>query len=144
MLALDLQLGSGAQGMLYALEVDGEHTVVEECRSIGAACILAHALVQAMAGAKRDIGELSLACGLLLELAHVTAHHIVGGIEHHREVLVAVCVDLALRLGVCLEAAMPLQMIGRDVQKHGNLGLEELGGGQLVRGNLGNVAIDRA
>ena len=45
-LALDLELRSGTKGMLDALEIYREHTIVKECRGIGPACIFTHALVR--------------------------------------------------------------------------------------------------
>ena len=44
MLALDLELRSSAKGMLDALEIYREHTIVKECRGIGPACIFTHGM----------------------------------------------------------------------------------------------------
>ena len=143
-LALDLELRSGAKGMLDTLEIYREHTIVKECRGIGPACIFTHALVKTVTGAQRDVCELALFGRLLLQLAYIGAHNIIRGIEHYRAVFIAVGIYLLLRLGICLETSMPFQMIGRDVQQHGDLRLEELCGRKLVRGNLSNIAFNVA
>ena len=115
-LALDLELRSGTKGMLDALEIYREHTIVKECRGIGPACIFTHALVKTVAGAQRDVCELALFDRLLLQLAHIGAHNIICGIEHYRAVFVAVGIYLLLCPSIRFETSMPFQMIGRDVQ----------------------------
>ena len=115
-LALDLELRSSAKGMLDALEIYREHTIVKECRGIGPACIFTHALVKTATGAQRDVCELALFSRLLLQLAHIGAHNIICGIEHYRAVFVAVGIYLLLCLSIRFETSMPFQMIGRDVQ----------------------------
>ena len=130
--------------MLDTLEIYREHTIVKECRGIGPACIFTHALVKTVTGAQRDVCELALFDRLLLQLAHIGAHNIICGIEHYRAVFVAVGIYLLLCLSIRFETSMPFQMIRRDVQQHGNLGLEELCGCKLVRGNLSNVTFNVA
>lgn len=97
-----------------------------------------------MAGAQRYVCELTLLDRLLLQLAHIGTHDVVRGIEHHRAFFIAVGIYFLLCLGICLKASMPLQMIRRDVQQHGNLRLEVLRGCELVRRHLGHVAFNVA
>lgn len=73
--------------------------------------------------------------------AHGTAHHVVGGVQDgHRagnRRQVRQHPELGGRIG--LEALVPRQVVGRDVEDDGHVRREERGGRQLVGRHLGHV-----
>ena len=62
----------------------------------------------------------------------------------HREIARALIHEQArLRLGIILERVVPIQMIGRDVQRRADVGAKGLGGFELKAGQLQHVPLAR-
>ena len=126
------------------VEFNDELCTIHEGGILGAAGI-DHAGEKPFGGTDRDVGEPTLFGRNALEFAHVTTHDIVHRVHHgHSAAARKVRVDALLRRAVLLEAPVPFQMIGRDVEQHRHIGRKIFGGGELIGGHFGYIIVGLA
>ena len=139
--SLDLQFVGTDHGVLHPSERHAQHAVAVDERGGVAAARGAHVAAKARRRAHRHVREAALMRVERAQAAHLVAHDVVGRVEHRhgpRHVR-QVREQPELRVAVRLEAAMPAQMVGRDVEQDGHVRREEPRGSQLVRRHLGHV-----
>ncbi len=141
--ALDLQVAGTPRPVLLPVQRHAQHAVAIEERGVVAAAPRAHVAVQALGRAHRHVREAAPVLAQRAQAAHLGAHDIVRRVEHGHGPRHAgqVRQQLELRVAVRLEAAMPVQVVGRDVQQHGHVRREAHRGRQLVGRHLGHVHV---
>ena len=142
MLALNQKIAFAHELHFFALKIDAQHIAIEECGVFRPASLL-HGMVDARGAPYGNVVESSL--GVVLEFFHAITRHIAHGVDDKRALILAqVRIHLLFRLGIRLERHVPIQMVRRDVEQHGDLGRKRLAARQLERARLAHIHVGLA
>ena len=142
-LAFDLQVGHRAEPVLDAADSHHEQTLVVDESRVARSAAHPHVAMYAIGCSHGNVVRAGLA-----QLAHFRTHDVVGRVEDRegRRRMGSRLVraldrpqHVELRIRVCFERAMPVDVIGRYVEQDRHVGREAVRGGKLVRRHLGHV-----